>query len=43
MTQKNKAAEYGTKGKLVRLDVVEIYVKDGKVYKTEHLKNAITK
>ena len=35
--------EYGTKGKLVRLDVVEVYVKDGKVYKTEHLKNAITK
>ncbi len=35
--------EYGTKGKLIRLDVVEVYVKDGKVYKTEHLKNAITK
>lgn len=35
--------EYGSGGKLVRLDVVEIYVENGKINKIEHLKNAISK
>lgn len=35
--------EYGTRGKMVRLDVVEVYTDGEKVCRIEHLKNAICK
>lgn len=36
-------AENTTGGKMVRLDVIEVYTNGEKIYKTVHLKNAITK
>ncbi len=35
--------EFGTNGKCIRLDVVEVYTDGKTVCKIEHLKNAITK